>query len=113
RRRNSIAWLCKPCRVRRRLSTRGRSGDRRVVTHSGVGNNVLVSLLHTSGQVSGCRICGPHDTIPRWAIPLAFPFLLRPSPPPRLSPGTLPSFALLTGSPPCAFLPCFSAELKL
>ena len=61
----------------------------------------------------GFALSAPHDRIPVWATPLASQVLPRPSQPRRLLRGTLPSSAPLTGSPPCAFLLCSSAELKL
>src|SRR5580692_587139 len=83
------------------------------MTRLAVATTIFLLSVHTDKEIRGCRMCGPHATIPAWATPLAFQVLSRLSQPRRLLGGTLPSFVSLTGSPPCAFLPCLSAELKL
>jgi hypothetical protein len=52
RKRNSIACRCKSCRVRRRLSTHGRSGDRRI---SRVGLHSFGFLDLEKSRTTSCR----------------------------------------------------------
>jgi hypothetical protein len=59
-----------------------------------------------------CATRAPPASIPVWAIPLGPQLPPQPSQSGRLLRGTLRSSASLIGSPPSAFLPCSSVDLK-
>ena len=66
--------------------------------------------FHTPPPV--CAACSPPASIPLWAIPLGPQLPMQPSRPGRLLLGTLRSSASRIGSPPSAFWPYLSLELK-